>query len=121
MNKYFENIVKKASGLYKTPAQEFTTINVPNSAYVKLYNDVLNSEYGQHTIEVDVGDYILFVKVFVTISSVTTTGGTDDYGNREMIYSSSIDVEVLDYYMIDDDCEHINCDFDSEEFEQMFN
>jgi hypothetical protein len=28
--------------------------------------------------------------------------------------------EVLDYFMIDENCEHIDCDFDMDAFEEMF-
>ena len=92
------NIIKAASGLYGSPATEFEKIKVPDRAYVELYRQGVALPSGQHNIQADVGDYILIVKAWFTPGHA----------------------EVIDYFMIDETCEHIDCEFDMDAFEEMF-
>ena len=98
---------------------DFETVKIPDRAYVELYNQVLKKGAGEHTVETTVGKYNLSVDVVVTIHEKHTTGGSDDYGNREQLNLSSYEVRAEGFCM-EDDKGGINCNFSIDDFENMF-
>jgi hypothetical protein len=111
------------SGLFNSPATEFTKVSIPMTAYRDLHREAikaLENKAGKAIIQVDVDEYILVVTIEISVDPKYTTGGSYDYGDPEILTVSKIDVEVLDWYMIDADCAGVDCDFESDKFERMF-
>ncbi len=123
MKNYFENIIKKASGLFNSSAVPFQVVPVRDEHYKALYYDAitaLQNGINREVLRVDVDDYILTVIVDISATISRVTEAHDDMGLSGCMTDSVINVEVLDYYMIDDNCAGIECDFDRDRFEKLF-
>ncbi len=119
----FENIIKKASGLFNSPAVPFEVAPVRDEHYDALKSDAitaLQNGINREVLRVDVDDYILTVIVDISATISRITEAHDDMGLSGCMTDSVINVEVLDYYMIDDNCAGIECDFDRDRFEKLF-
>jgi len=104
-------------------APEFHKVTVPMIVYRDLHREAikaLEDKAGKAIIRADVDEYILTVTINITVDEDSVTGGSYDYGDKEVLYVSKITVEVLDWYMIDENCAGIECDFDPVAFEKMF-
>jgi hypothetical protein len=112
-------------------------LTIKNKHYTDLYNKVLNCPDFNQVQEVgiynptliydgpgnaDVVDicHILTIHVEKRIYPDETTGGSDDYGNRERIGLTTCKVTVINFWASDINNEIVPSDFDPEAFEIMF-
>ena len=126
---YLTSIIKSVAGLNGS-APEFTKVAVKDEHYHSLYKKAERAAEkgpGIYIIHVDVDEYILAVRVRITINSSHTIGCSDEYGNVERVCLSTFEAEVvpgpeavMGFYMIDMDGDFMQCDFDPDNFENMF-
>jgi hypothetical protein len=100
-------------------------LTIKNKHYTDLYNKVMNCRDFNQVQEADVDDCILTVHVEKQIYPGETTGGSDDYGNRERIALTTCRVTVINFWVSDVNNAIIPSDlnpsdFDPEIFESMF-